>query len=174
MRRLLLPYAAFAILAVGCDGSPSAPAAPATAVLMARDNQPEGRPAHEHARGSFTRTVMNACGPVPEPVIVQGHLIYNSHFKFFEGGNSNRLMTNIQGSGVGVITGLKYQFHQLETIHGHYTYANEHLEATRETRVHLVSQSDANNFFMTMKVRQVCDGPVCRDDIVAIETDCRG
>ena len=174
MRGLLLPFAALSLLASGCDSAPSAPPARESDALLARGNQPEGRPDHEHFRVPFTQTVMNACGPVPEPVVIQGHLIYNSHFKFFEGGNNNRLMSNIQGSGLGAITGLKYQFHQLSTIHGHYTYANERLEADHHTRLHLVSQSDVNNFFMTMKVRQVCDGPVCPDNIVAMETDCRG
>ena len=116
----------------------------------------------------------NPCPPVPEPVAIEGYLHYNAHFRFFEGGNSPELKSNTHGSGVGLVTGVKYQFHELGTVRGTYTYESGRLETERWIRSHLISQTGLGNFFMTTRVRQVCTPEGCQEEIVSIDTDCRG
>ena len=175
MSRSVLSLCLAGLFAIGCDSAPTEPPSPA-APLLARDGQPrDGQPAHDHYKAPFSQTVMNSCPLVPEPVLVEGVLIYNSHFKFFDGGNSNRLMSNIHGSGIGTITGVKYQYHELTTIRGRYTYANSRLEAEHRSRMHLISQGSVQqNFFLTIVAKQVCSTEGCTFEVVRMETDCRG
>ena len=169
MHRYFLTLVA-AFVAVGCDSAPSAPEHAAVPLLAARD----GQPAHDNHKAPFSRTVMNPCPPVPEPVVIEGVLHYNAHFKFFDGGNRNRLMSNSHGSGVGAITHVKYQFHEINTIYGTFTYVNGRLEADHHTRFHLISQTDLGNFFVNMRAKQVCTAQGCTFVVVAAESDCRG
>ena len=170
MHRSVLMLAAIAIVMAGCDSTPSAPALSSDQALLEKD----GKPAHQNTRTPFTRTVMNPCPPVPEPVLVEGYSHYNAHFKFFEGGNQPRLKTNNHASGVGLVTGLKYQFHELYRVDGTYTYANATLTTDQTHRYHVISQTAHDNFFSTVKTKVVCDAAGCRAEVVSMETDCRG
>ena len=169
MPRSVLALAAVALVAAGCDSNPAAPQAAAGPSLATA-----GRPAHENYRAPFSLTVNNPCPPVPEPVTIQGAFHYNAHFKFFEGGNSPRLMSNVHGSGLGLITREKYQFHELSVGHGHFTAVNNRFEVDQTTRFHVISQSSSSNFFSSMRVNVVCDDTGCKTTIVSIDTDCRG
>ena len=171
MHRSVLSLAAAALIVAGCDAAPSAPEQGTTTPLFAK----EGQPAHEHYRVAFARTVSNPCPPIPEPVAVEGYMVYNSHFKFFEGGNSFRIMSNSQGQGVGLVTGVKYQFHELSKPRGSYTYASSRLESDQYTRFHVISATGLGNFFSTVRAKQTCtpEGG-CQTVIVSMETDCRG
>ena len=170
MHRPVVALLAVALLMSACDSNPAAPETAALEPSLARD----GTPDHEHFRVPFAQTVVNSCPLVPDPVAVEGFLVYNSHFKFFEGGNQNRLKSTIHGTGVGAVTGAKYQFHQLYTIYGHYTYANSRLEADHHSRLHLISQNSLDNFFLTVRLKQVCTPDGCTVEVVSMETDCRG
>ena len=175
MHRSILCLAAAALVASACDSSPSAPEPASTTPSFARGgNPPDERPDHEHRRDPFTRTVTNPCPPVPEAVAVEGYTVYNAHFKFFEGGNNSRLMANSQASGIGLVTGVKYQFHELWTLHGHYTYVDTRWETEQTTRYHVISQTGLGNFFSTLKMRIVYTATGVSTEVVSMETDCRG
>jgi hypothetical protein len=118
---------------------------------------------------------MNPCPPVPEPVAVEGYSHYNTHFKFYDGGNTSRLMSNVHGSGLGTVTGVKYQFHELFTLHGDYTYVDSRWETVQSTRFHVVSATDLGNFFSTVKMKVVCTPENgCQGEVISIDTDCHG
>jgi hypothetical protein len=171
MYRSIFVLAAAGLVAAACEPGPSAPneLTPVTPSFAK-----EGQPAHGNYRQHFARTVDNPCPPVPEPVAVEGYLHYNSHFKFFEGGNDSRIKTNSEASGVGLVTGVKYQFHELFTLEGRYTYANSRWETGRMTRFHVISQTGLGNFYSTVKWNVVCTPEGCTDTITDVETDCRG
>ena len=175
MHRSVLSLAAAALVFAGCDSPPSAPQPASLAPSFARGGEPkDGRPDHENFRAPFARTVANPCPPVPEPVAVEGYFTFNSHFKFFEGGNSSRIKTNSHGSGIGAVTGVRYQFHELWTLHGRYTYEDSRFATEQTTRFHVISQTDLGNFFATMKTRVTCTPDGCQTEVVSVETDCRG
>lgn len=170
MHRSVLTLAATALIVVGCDSSPFAPEQPTAGPSLARD----GRPDHENVRAPFAQTVANPCPPVPEPVAVEGYSHYNAQLKFFEGGNEARLKGSVHASGIGAVTGVGYQFHELFTLHGIYTYANSRWETERSTRFHVISQTGLGNFFSTVKENVVCTPEGCQGEVVSIDTDCRG
>jgi hypothetical protein len=118
---------------------------------------------------------MNPCPPVPEPVFVEGFTQYNAHFKFVEGGNESRLMRHTHASGVGLVTGAKYQFLEMWKEDGSYNIAADRLEAVQTTRYHVISEGSLGNFFMTMKQKVVYqDGRLVSAEVISAETDCRG
>jgi hypothetical protein len=159
-----------ALFAAACDAPPSAPESSATSPSFAK----EGTPDHQNTRAPFSRTVMNPCPPVPEPVAVEGYGHYNAHFKFFEGGNNARLKGHSHASGVGAISGQKYQFHEMATLLGHYTYVDSRWETMQTTRFHVISQTGLDNFFSTMKMRIIYTPQGSSAEVISLETDCRG
>ena len=163
-------FGAAALVAVACDSNPAALSGPDDGPMLQRD----GRPAHQNTRSPFARTVANPCPPVPEPVAVEGYTHYNAHFKFFDGGNQARLMSNTHASGVGAVTGVLYQFHELWTLRGKYTYVNNRWETEQTTRFHVISQTDLGNFFSTLKTKIIYTPTSIETEVVSFETDCRG
>lgn len=166
-------YAIVACLALvaACDSQPLAPALDLPALAAKEKDE---RPTNETTRTPFSRTVANPCGPTPELVAVEGYAHHNAHFKFFDGGNQSRLMTNSHASGIGLVSGLKYQFHELHTLRGRYTYANQRWETEQTTRFHVISQTGVDNFFSTLKLRIVYSPTGVDVQFVSLETDCRG
>ena len=169
MHRSALALAVIA-LAAACDSAPTEPVPAGLIPSLAKDEVPH----HEHTRSPFAQTVVNSCPAIPEPVAVEGFVIYNSQFKHYEWGNNSRLRTLIQGSGIGAISGVKYQFHQMHTVSGTYTFDGERLEADHYTRMHLISQTNLDNFFLTVRLKQVCTPGTCTVTVVSMEPDCRG
>ena len=170
MHRSAYMIVACLALVAACDSDPVAPSLASAPPALKQD----GRPAHENTRTPFTRTVMNPCVPAPEPVLVEGYTHYNAHFKFFPGGNNARLMSNSHGSGIGVATGLKYQFHELFTLRGHYTYVDSRWETEQTTRFHVISQTGLDNFFSTLKTRITYTTTSIDVEVISMESDCRG
>ena len=175
MHRTPFRLAAVALVVMACESAPTAPEQPATTLSLARGGEPpDGRPDHQNTRIPFTWTLTNPCLPVPETVVAEGYSHYNAHFKFFEGGNSSRLMSNNYASGVGLITGLKYQFHQLWRLDGTFTYVDNRWETEQMTRYHLISQTDHGNFFSTVRTKVVVTPTGITTEVISTETDCRG
>jgi hypothetical protein len=178
MHRTLLTLAAAAALLAGCDSAPTAPIAAPSAPSLARGGEPgpnDGHPAHEHKREPFATIVMNPCPPAPEPVLVEGLSQYNAHFKFVEGGNDHRLMRSTQATGLGLVTGERYQFHQLTVVYGSFRLQNGRSESEETTRYHVISQGPLGNFFTTIKSRSSFSPEEgFRTEVVSAESDCRG
>ena len=170
MHRSAFALLAAAAIIAGCDTPPSAPPEAPAAPSLKQD----GRPDHENTTTPFSRTVTNPCGQTPEPIPVEGLAHYNAHFKFFEGGNQARLKSTIHASGVGAVTGLKYQFHELWTLYGRYTYVNSRWETEQTTRFHVISQTNVDNFFATIRTKVVYTLTSIEVQSLTIETDCRG
>ena len=42
------------------------------------------------------------------------------------------------------------------------------------SRLHLISQNSLDNFFLTVRLKQVCTPDGCTVEVVSMETDCRG
>ena len=168
MHRSAVGLALAAVIAAGCD------AAPESALAPSLDRKIGGVPNQEHFKTPISRTVSNPCPPVPEMVQVTGREHFHSHFKHYEWGNTSRHDNKIQASGVGLTTGLKYTFHELWHQDAEYTLQTQHYDADQVVRWHVISQTGLGNFFATTRQRMVCDGPVCRTEIVSTETDCRG
>ena len=167
-------YAIVACLALvaACDSQPLAPPSLEAPALASKDK--DERPAHGNTRSPFSRVVANSCGPTPELVAVEGYAHHNAHFKFFDGGNQARLMTNSHASGIGLVSGLQYQFHELHTLRGRYTYADARWETEQTTRFHVISQTGVDNFFSTLKLKIVYSPTGIDVQFVSLETDCRG
>lgn len=175
MHRTAFPLALAALIVLACEPSPTAPDQVSTTPSFARGGEPsDGRPDHENRRDPFARTVANPCPPVPEPVAVEGYLHTNTHFKFFDGGNTSRLMWNIHASGIGLVTGVKYQYHELWTLRGTYTYADSRWETDQTTRFHVISQTGLGNFFSTVRMKIVYTPTSISTEVVSMDTDCRG
>ena len=98
----------------------------------------------------------------------------NAHFKFFEGGNDSRIMINTRASGIGQVTGEQYQYHELWTLHGHYTIVNDRWETEQTTRYHVISRGPLGNFFSTLKTKVVITPPTVTTEVISMESDCRG
>lgn len=107
-------------------------------------------------------------------VQVTGTMDFHSHFKHYDFGNTSRHDMKTHASGVGLTTGLKYTFHELWHQDAEYTRQTEFYDADQVIRWHVISQTGFGNFFATTRQRMVCEGSVCRVEIVSMETDCRG
>ena len=172
MHRSVLTFGLITLFAAACDSPVAAPEA--AAPNFARGTPKEGQPDHENIRTPFSRVVMNPCPNVPEPVAVEGYTHYNAHFKFFDGGNSSRLKSNSHGSGIGLVTGMQYQFHELHTTYGRYTYADSRWQTEQTIRFHVISQTNLDNFFSSLKMRVTYATTGITTEIISFETDCRG
>ena len=167
MRHAAVGLAFVTALVAGCDAAPESALAPSL-------DRKERVPNQEHVRTPVSRTVSNPCPPVPEMVQVEGWQDFHSHFKHFEGGNTSRHDIKTQASGVGLTTGLSYTFHELWHQDAEYDIDSQHYEGDQVTRWHVISQTGLGNFFATSRQHFVCDGSVCRTELISIETDCRG
>jgi hypothetical protein len=172
VHRSLLCLAAVALLTVACDNAPSAPPPADLAPSLAKGG--EDKPAHEHYRAPFARTVANPCPPVPEAVAVEGFTQFNAHFKFFDGGNTSRVQMVTQAQGIGAITGVKYTFHELMRQRSTYQYSTSVYQVDQMIRWHVVSATSLGNFFATSHQKITCDATGCRTEPISFETDCRG
>ena len=175
MHRSIFTLATAAFMLVACDSSPTGLAPAPTVPSLARGGTPgpnDGHPAHQHTRSPFAWYVRNAC--IPEEIWVEGFTQYNAHFKFIDGGNDSRLLRITVASGVGIVTGANYRFHEKWTLQGRYTIAGNHWDTEQTTRYHVISEGPLPNFMMTMKTKVVHSNGTVTTEVISVDSDCRG
>jgi hypothetical protein len=163
MRFALRTVAALAVVA-GCDAAPSAPD-PATTPSLARAVS---------SRTDFATIATNPCPPVPELVPLTGFMHIVTKPEVTPEGVRLRIHRNAHASGIGAITGLKYEFQNLSRQEvlppsGTITFESELLD-----RFHEISQGSADNFFFMMRSKITCDAMGCRVEVIETEAECRG
>ncbi len=157
------------IVTVSCDSTPVAPDQ-SDAPLLKR----EGTPDHGNVRTPFTFTFFNSCGPLPEPVTVEGFAHTVTHFKFFEGGNHFRMLSHAHGTGLGTLSGDRYVFNQIGRTSAIFDEASDTFDSQQRVRFLANRQGSPDNFFLSSHMHIVCTGSTCTAEVISSEVDCRG
>lgn len=148
----MLPHAILALLAGGCDSSPTSPVGWQNSAIA------QGPPAvtNDQATLSFNGTYLNPC-PTEEYVEVAGTLHIASQTRIDGTTNTVRVSTteNTQGvAGVGLTTGARYRVVQVYH-HSEQTLVGPRYEADRLLKMRMVAEGsgDDSEFHVIYTIR---------------------